>query len=390
VNYRDHQLGRKHELALRRVPTLLEMLGFATLMGNNLTGPAPEMRTYLDFCNREGLWAPGRRESDTGRVLPSGKWERALYKTGVALLSAATLLAFKKKFSPKFVVTEAFAEWPLWRRQGYMSLAMYLATCPKYFFVWTIAEVGWIASGFAKQGGHAPSSREPEAAPGREGEGSGGGEVVAWSGMENVQPLHVVALCGSPNEVATKWVSAGGTAPAGGGRGGPALPAAPPDGRAPLPLDPQNMKTAEWLRRYVYQRVFLGKGGAPTSLSMAATQVVSLVWHGLDVGYLTLFLSSILFFQAGKVSATRGAPRDRGPRPAPGPRLAPDPGGGGGGEGPPGLRRGRSGGRRCARARRGSTGRRRGRRACGGGSCAPRTGRWRRPSTRTSGRPSPS
>lgn len=67
----------------------------------------------------------------------------------------------------------------------------------------------------------------------------------------------------------------------------------------------QNIKTATWLRRYVYERVFLSKG-RPTPASLAVTQVVSLLWHGLDVGYLTMFASSIFYLEAGKVTIGQG------------------------------------------------------------------------------------
>ena len=74
----------------------------------------------------------------------------------------------------------------------------------------------------------------------------------------------------------------------------------------PTSIHIQNIQTGAWLRHYVYDRVWLSHDGRPTFLSLAAAQVVSLIWHGLDVGYLVMFLSSILYLHAGKVRVEPG------------------------------------------------------------------------------------
>lgn len=55
-----------------------------------------------------------------------------------------------------------------------------------------------------------------------------------------------------------------------------------------------NVNTGIFLRRYCYERMGAG------FVSMAATQIVSSLWHGLREGFLAFFSGTILMFQSSK------------------------------------------------------------------------------------------
>lgn len=55
-----------------------------------------------------------------------------------------------------------------------------------------------------------------------------------------------------------------------------------------------NVNTGVFLRRYCYERMGTG------FVSMAATQVISSLWHGLREGFLAFFTGTIFMFQSSK------------------------------------------------------------------------------------------
>eukprot|EP00850_Spirogloea_muscicola_P006294 SM000029S10589 [mRNA] locus=s29:853943:857410:- [translate_table: standard] len=116
-----------------------------------------------------------------------------------------------------------------------------------YYFIWSLAETGLLLSGLGFSGWSQSTPSEPE-----------------WKRADHVKPLKV-ELIPSAAKLPSYW----------------------------------NMKTAEWLRIYVYDRLNLWTG-RPTFGTLLATQVVSAVWHGVYPGYYLFFVNCAVAQQASK------------------------------------------------------------------------------------------
>lgn len=63
-----------------------------------------------------------------------------------------------------------------------------------------------------------------------------------------------------------------------------------------------NIKTAQWLNKYVYNRVGLSSLGKPTGMSTVATFGLSALWHGFELRYYLFFIGGALLLEIGKAS----------------------------------------------------------------------------------------
>eukprot|EP00850_Spirogloea_muscicola_P016580 SM000135S27024 [mRNA] locus=s135:274725:278243:- [translate_table: standard] len=129
---------------------------------------------------------------------------------------------------------------------GYIWMAA-LTMRIMYYFIWSLAETGLLLSGLGFSGWSKSTPSEPE-----------------WKRADHVKPLKV-ELIPSAAKLPSYW----------------------------------NMKTAEWLRIYVYDRLNLWVG-RPTFGTLLATQVVSAVWHGVYPGYYLFFVNCAVAQQASK------------------------------------------------------------------------------------------
>ena len=84
ANYADYRSGKRHARAIPAPPTFLEMLGYCTMVNNNLAGPCAEIRSYLDYCRGEGVWDDKRTGEGVVGVVKWGCWGWGGGVSGVA------------------------------------------------------------------------------------------------------------------------------------------------------------------------------------------------------------------------------------------------------------------------------------------------------------------
>jgi len=270
-NYSDGlALGDKaageHPRAFSTRPSLLQALGFCTLMHNNLVGPHMEYKAYLDFCEGTGAHAEaGAHGMRTRSKGAAGAGDAPDFKTRLARSRAwyflATLARFVVFMGAYVHVGDlfplramygegpgaaAYAAYPIWRKTAHGVGFILCNTQTKYFAMWSLAELGMIAGGLSKWTGADGTTR--------------------WDLFSNFDFLKL-NTASSARQMPSYW----------------------------------NVHTGHWLRYYSYERIFLDKGGKPTTASLFGTQIVSALWHGLAPGYLWFFVTTALFFEAGKV-----------------------------------------------------------------------------------------
>lgn len=220
--------------AIDKVPGIIEYLGYTFSFATILAGPAYEYKTYANACDGSLLY------DSNGK--PKGKIPSQIWPTLRALLVSIVTMGLFVVGTGKFplldpsdpqnatpvVLTEEFLARPWIRRYLYQWVALFFIR-QKYYFAWKNAEGAnniWYAGfeGFDDEG-----------------------KVKGWDAASNVR---IVEFETAPN---VKTLS-----------------------------DMWNMKTANWLSRYVYFRT----GG-----SLVATYGLSAFWHGFYPGYYMFFLS---------------------------------------------------------------------------------------------------
>eukprot|EP00753_Platysulcus_tardus_P001830 PLAT11587.1.p3 GENE.PLAT11587.1~~PLAT11587.1.p3 ORF type:complete len:507 (-),score=269.42 PLAT11587.1:2069-3589(-) len=226
---RAEKMSAAHKArALRKMPSLLEFLGFVYFFGAFHAGPAFEMSEYLAVTNLTAFNKLGKKRSVThppSSVLP------ALSRVLQALLCIAIMMKATAFFSIDFLATDEFYAMPLFQRVYYVWFAVAL-TRHKYYFGWKLAEGSCILAGFGFR--YDEDSKK-----------------ISWDGVSNVNILGV--------ELATNMKGV---------------------------TDSWNSCTGAWLYNYIYTRVPFGKG-----VASLCTYTMSAVWHGFYPGYYITFIS---------------------------------------------------------------------------------------------------
>lgn len=243
INYND---GLLEEEGLReaqkknrliRLPNLVEYIGFCLCCGSHFAGPVYEMKDYLEWTERKGVW----KESS-----PS-----PFFATLRAVIQAAICMGLYLNLVPHFPLSRfsepIYQEWGFWKRLFYQYMSGFTARW-KYYFIWSVSEAAVIISGLGFSGWSDSSSSKPK-----------------WDRAKNVDIVGV--------ELATSAVE--------------------------LPMH-WNIQVSTWLRHYVYERL-VKKGTKPGFFQLLATQTVSAVWHGLYPGYIIFFVQSALMIAGSKV-----------------------------------------------------------------------------------------
>ncbi|KAL4450709.1 hypothetical protein ABPG77_001065 [Micractinium sp. CCAP 211/92] len=212
----------QREHALEERPSLLEYLGYLLGAGSLLVGPLVEMRPYLAFAHCRGVWAQE----------PPLPW-RTL---------AARLLQSCLCFYLCWLLADRYKPDKIWKKDGayqqlgfFARLAFLHISCTVFrlqlYVHWGLAEAGALLSGIGYSG---PDSR--------------GGH--SWERGRCVRVAEV-ELGPSLADATAHW----------------------------------NLPIAIFLRHYVYDR--LPHGSGPEKLgALAATFLASVLWHGLQVGFL--------------------------------------------------------------------------------------------------------
>ncbi|MCD9644750.1 Lysophosphatidylcholine acyltransferase 1 [Datura stramonium] len=246
MNYQDGLLKEedlreaRKKNRLLKLPSLLEYFGYCLCCGSHFAGPVYEIKDYLEWTERNGIWKP----SDKGQPSPFGATLRAM-------LQAALCMVLYIYLVPLFPISKfldpMYHEWGFWMRLGYQYMASFTARC-KYYFIWSISEVAIIISGFGFSG-WADTTNPPK---------------PQWDRAKNVDILGV-ELAKSSVQIPLVW----------------------------------NIQVSTWLRHYVYERL-IQKGRKPGFFQLLATQTVSAVWHGLYPGYIIFFVQSALMIAGSR------------------------------------------------------------------------------------------
>jgi lysophospholipid acyltransferase len=219
------------------LPSLIEYIGYCLCCGSHFAGPVYEMKDYLDWTERKGIWA-GPSPSPYGATLR-------------AFIQAAFCMGMYLYLAPHYPLTRftdpIYQEWGFLKRLSYQFMAGFSARW-KYYFIWSISESAIIISGLGFSGWKDSSPPKPR-----------------WDRAKNVDVLGV-EFAKSSAELPLVW----------------------------------NIQVSTWLRHYVYDRL-VQKGKRPGFFQLLATQTVSAVWHGLYPGYIIFFVQSALMIAGSKV-----------------------------------------------------------------------------------------
>ncbi|KAK1333302.1 hypothetical protein QTO34_006843 [Cnephaeus nilssonii] len=231
----------QRDLAVRRMPSLLEYLSYNCNFMGILAGPLCSYKDYITFIEGRSYHVP--RGEDGGAEPPCGGAEPSpnaavVQKLVVCGLSLLVHLTVSNALPVEYNIDEHFratASWPTKALYLYVSL---LAARPKYYFAWTLADAINNAAGFGFRG----FDRHGEA---------------RWDLISNVRIQQI--------EGSTSFK---------------------------MFLDNWNIQTALWLKRVCYERTTW----SPT----IQTFVLSAIWHGVYPGYYLTFLTGVLMTLAAR------------------------------------------------------------------------------------------
>ncbi|KAL6986177.1 Lysophosphatidylcholine acyltransferase 1 [Sarracenia purpurea var. burkii] len=247
INYNDgllkeedlREVQKKNRLV--KLPSLIEYVGYCLCCGSHFAGPVYEMKDYLDWTERKGIWTHSQKAPSPS---PYGATVRSL-------VQAAFCMGLYLYLVPQFPLSRftepIYHEWGFWKRLGYQYMAGFTARW-KYYFIWSISEAAIIISGLGFSGWTDSSPPKPR-----------------WDRAKNVDILGV-ELAKTAAQIPLVW----------------------------------NIQVSTWLRHYVYERL-IQKGKKPGFFQLLATQTVSAVWHGLYPGYLIFFVQSALMIAGSRV-----------------------------------------------------------------------------------------
>ncbi|XP_066572321.1 lysophospholipid acyltransferase 2 [Amia ocellicauda] len=232
----------QRSLAVRSMPSLLEYLSYNCNFMGILAGPTCSYKDYITFIEGtayypQHLETNGKENGKYKQSDPSPKMD-VIHKLSVCAISLLVFLTISRRFTVVHNIDDAFiASTPFYAQVVYLYLSM-LATRPKYYFVWTLADAINNAAGFGFNGYNKDGTPR-------------------WDLISNLRILDI--------EFATSFK---------------------------MFLDNWNIQTALWLKRVCYERCPYN----PT----AATFLLSAMWHGVYPGYYITFLTGILMTLAAR------------------------------------------------------------------------------------------
>nr|XP_043608447.1 lysophospholipid acyltransferase 1-like [Erigeron canadensis] len=245
INYNDGLL-REEGLSesqkknrLIKLPSFLEFVGYCLSCGIHFAGPVFEMKDYLDWTERKGIWV----ESDKPSPSPCQPTIKALLQAGLCMWM---YLYLEPQYPVSRLNDPIYKNWPFMERLIYQYMCSFTARW-KYYFIWSVSEGSMILSGLGFSGW--TNSLTPKA---------------RWDRAKNVDILGV-EFAKSAVEIPLVW----------------------------------NIHVSSWLRHYVYDRL-VQKGKRPGFFQLLATQTISAIWHGIRPGYIIFFVQSALMISGSK------------------------------------------------------------------------------------------
>ncbi|KAL6976801.1 Lysophosphatidylcholine acyltransferase 1 [Sarracenia purpurea var. burkii] len=151
INYNDgllkeedlREVQKKNRLV--KLPSLIEYVGYCLCCGSHFAGPVYEMKDYLDWTERKGIWTHSQKAPSPS---PYGATVRSL-------VQAAFCMGLYLYLVPQFPLSRftepIYHEWGFWKRLGYQYMAGFTARW-KYYFIWSISEAAIIISGLGFSG----------------------------------------------------------------------------------------------------------------------------------------------------------------------------------------------------------------------------------------------
>ncbi|EPS74023.1 hypothetical protein M569_00723, partial [Genlisea aurea] len=246
INYNDGLLkeedlsSAQKKYRLIKLPSLLEYFGYCLCCGTHLAGPVYEIKDYLDWTDRKGIW-----QTKGKGLLPS-----PYGATLRALLQAAISMGLYLYLSPHYPLSRftepVYQDYGFWKRLSYQYMSGFSARW-KYYFIWSLAEASVIISGLGFSGWTDSDPPKPR-----------------WDRAKNID-IFRVELAKSSVQLPVVW----------------------------------NIQVSTWLRHYVYERL-VKKGQKPGFFQLLATQIVSAVWHGLYPGYILFFFQSAIMIAGSR------------------------------------------------------------------------------------------
>ncbi|KAL4442125.1 hypothetical protein ABPG77_011386 [Micractinium sp. CCAP 211/92] len=246
VSYQDGAAppeGLREYAARKRLPELpspLEFLSYLFAAGNLLAGPFFEARDFKDYVERKGEWD----EADPAKRIPSPLLP-GLARFVKGCICAVLWMKLSQPYGADLLESKYFQQEVSLPHRLFLLWMVGLAARCKYYFAWAVAESSLIFSGLCYNG------RTAEGRP-------------LWNRYINSRIRRVEFNPSLPN-LAANW----------------------------------NVCTGLWLRHYVYERL-TPAGKRPTFATLAITQLISGIWHGLFPGYWLFFATSAVMFEAGK------------------------------------------------------------------------------------------
>ncbi|GAQ79379.1 1-Acylglycerol-3-Phosphocholine Acyltransferase [Klebsormidium nitens] len=241
-NYQDGLLPEERlskTQALFRINSLPNILEYLGYVsqGYMSVGPHVDYVDYIQYTKTEGRWS---RKEKTPNPLPAASV--ALARTAVfGYLTFKTARLAPVAFLKSYAYNHTYS---FWRRLGYQLLVFEHQRFMCYA-MWSCFEAAWVLSGQGFSGWH---NGKP-----------------AWAGAVNVRVLGS-ELAKHPAAIWANW----------------------------------NIHTGLWLRHYVYERL-TPPGQKPGFLQLAATQMVSSIWHGPYLGQALFRLNGSVIIMSGRV-----------------------------------------------------------------------------------------
>ncbi|EEF51096.1 o-acyltransferase (membrane bound) domain containing protein, putative [Ricinus communis] len=161
INYKDGLLkeeelqGSQKKNRLIKLPSLIEYFGYCLCCGSHFAGPVYEMKDYLEWTERKGIWAGTEKGPSPS---PFGATIRAI-------LQAAICMVIHLYLVPHYPLSRftdpVYQEWGFWKRLTYQYMSGLTARW-KYYFIWSISEASIIISGLGFSGWTDTSPPKPQ------------------------------------------------------------------------------------------------------------------------------------------------------------------------------------------------------------------------------------
>jgi len=227
----EHVTNSAQAYVIKKWPSLLEYFSYLCYFPTFLAGPAFHYKAYLSYIDGS-MYAEGS-PSFASQLFASLK----VFVISIICVAVHKILGAQFPFDP-FFTENGLAEYSLIWKFVYLHFALMAKRC-QYYFVWKLSEGSAILAGMGFNGWetHKDLSKSPK-----------------FNGCNNID----IWKCEFPQNVrdyTMYW----------------------------------NMKTAEWLRIYVYERQQDLESKKTSSNAMMVTNIVSAFWHGFYPGYYFAF-----------------------------------------------------------------------------------------------------